>query len=201
MAAPRSSASKPSAKAASPPWYGAAASAPSSKSPSASAMPCADPVVGIMIRTRIGLNVYGTNTELEQLKLGPCLPGATARTRLRLLVRALPSGVHPDRGLPRPRRRLARLARRRRRLQRQRHPLHRRRLQPPRPGKSPIAKLALRSGTGKLWLRSLLLLHSPVQPPRRRDHPERPHRQLALRTATRSSPPPSAPRSTKSPAA
>jgi len=31
-----------------------------------------DPVVGIMIRTRIGLNVYGTNTELERLKLGPC---------------------------------------------------------------------------------------------------------------------------------
>src|SRR5215831_18737570 len=37
----------------------------------------ADPVVGIMIRTRIGLNVYGTNTELEQLKLGPCNPGTT----------------------------------------------------------------------------------------------------------------------------
>jgi ABC-type methionine transport system ATPase subunit len=37
----------------------------------------ADPVVGIMIRTRIGLNVYGTNTELEKLKLGPCLAGAT----------------------------------------------------------------------------------------------------------------------------
>jgi lipopolysaccharide transport system ATP-binding protein len=36
-----------------------------------------DPVVGIMIRTRIGLNVYGTNTELEQLKLGPCHPGMT----------------------------------------------------------------------------------------------------------------------------
>src|SRR5205085_1151394 len=31
----------------------------------------ADPVIGIMIRTRIGLNVYGTNTELEQVKLGP----------------------------------------------------------------------------------------------------------------------------------
>ena len=31
----------------------------------------ADPVIGIMIRTRIGLNVYGTNTELERLKLGP----------------------------------------------------------------------------------------------------------------------------------
>jgi lipopolysaccharide transport system ATP-binding protein len=37
----------------------------------------ADPVVGIMIRTRIGLNVYGTNTELERLKLGPCAAGDT----------------------------------------------------------------------------------------------------------------------------
>ncbi len=34
-----------------------------------------DPVIGIMIRTRIGLNVYGTNTELEKLKLGPCAAG------------------------------------------------------------------------------------------------------------------------------
>jgi ABC-type methionine transport system ATPase subunit len=39
--------------------------------------PVADPVVGIMIRTRIGLNVYGTNTELEKLKLGPCAAGET----------------------------------------------------------------------------------------------------------------------------
>ncbi len=37
----------------------------------------ADPVVGIMIRTRIGLNVYGTNTELERLKMGPCDAGRT----------------------------------------------------------------------------------------------------------------------------
>ena len=36
-----------------------------------------DPVIGMMIRTRIGLNVYGTNTELEQLKLGPCAPDET----------------------------------------------------------------------------------------------------------------------------
>lgn len=33
--------------------------------------PVESPVVGIMIRTRVGLNVYGTNTELEQLALGP----------------------------------------------------------------------------------------------------------------------------------
>jgi len=37
----------------------------------------ANPVVGMMIRTRIGLNVYGTNTELEKLKLGPCAAGDT----------------------------------------------------------------------------------------------------------------------------
>jgi lipopolysaccharide transport system ATP-binding protein len=34
-----------------------------------------DPVIGIMIRTRIGMEVYGTNTELEKLKLGPCAAG------------------------------------------------------------------------------------------------------------------------------
>ncbi len=42
-----------------------------------------DPVVGIMIRTRIGLNVYGTNTELEQLRLGPVEPGAGVRVTWR----------------------------------------------------------------------------------------------------------------------
>jgi lipopolysaccharide transport system ATP-binding protein len=44
----------------------------------------ADPVVGIMIRTRIGLNVYGTNTELEQLKLGPVQTGDRVRVSYRL---------------------------------------------------------------------------------------------------------------------
>jgi lipopolysaccharide transport system ATP-binding protein len=43
----------------------------------------ADPVVGIMIRTRIGLNVYGTNTELEQLKLGPVAAGDRVRVSYR----------------------------------------------------------------------------------------------------------------------
>jgi lipopolysaccharide transport system ATP-binding protein len=37
----------------------------------------ADPVIGMLIRTRIGLNVYGTNTELEQLRFGPCKAGET----------------------------------------------------------------------------------------------------------------------------
>ena len=35
----------------------------------------ADPVVGWMIRSRTGMNVYGTNTELEGLKWGPCAAG------------------------------------------------------------------------------------------------------------------------------
>ena len=37
--------------------------------------PVADPVVGMMIRTRIGMEVYGTNTELEKVKLGPVEAG------------------------------------------------------------------------------------------------------------------------------
>ena len=41
----------------------------------------ADPVVGMMIRTRIGLNVYGTNTELEGVKLGPCEAGEKREVR------------------------------------------------------------------------------------------------------------------------
>lgn len=34
-----------------------------------------DPVVGILIRARSGMNVYGTNTELERLRFGPCAAG------------------------------------------------------------------------------------------------------------------------------
>lgn len=41
--------------------------------------PVEDPVVGIMIRTRVGMEVYGTNTELERVKLGPCGAGQVLR--------------------------------------------------------------------------------------------------------------------------
>ncbi len=44
----------------------------------------ADPVVGIMIRTRIGFEVFGTNTELEKLKLGPCAEDAVLRVTFRI---------------------------------------------------------------------------------------------------------------------
>ncbi len=42
-----------------------------------------DPVIGIMIRTRIGMNVYGTNTELEQHKTGTFAPGEGLETVFR----------------------------------------------------------------------------------------------------------------------
>jgi hypothetical protein len=32
--------------------------------------PVTDPMVGILIRTRIGMDVYGTNTRIEQIELG-----------------------------------------------------------------------------------------------------------------------------------
>jgi lipopolysaccharide transport system ATP-binding protein len=42
-----------------------------------------DPVVGVLIRTRIGLNVYGTNTELENIHFGPVRAGDTVRVTYR----------------------------------------------------------------------------------------------------------------------
>jgi hypothetical protein len=36
-----------------------------------------DPVVGLLIRTQVGFEVYGTNTELERIQLGPRAKGDT----------------------------------------------------------------------------------------------------------------------------
>ena len=43
----------------------------------------AAPVIGILIRTRIGLNVYGTNTELESLQPSPVAAGEAIRVSYR----------------------------------------------------------------------------------------------------------------------
>ena len=77
--------------------------------------PVDDPVVGIMIRTRIGMEVYGTNTELENLKVGPCAAGERGVLRS-LPLRPMPAGIHPHRRLARSGWSLARLAGRRHRL-------------------------------------------------------------------------------------
>ncbi len=47
------------------------------------AAPVENPVIGILIRTRIGLEVYGTNTELEGIRIGPCTTGQEVHLTLR----------------------------------------------------------------------------------------------------------------------
>jgi Wzt C-terminal domain len=49
-----------------------------------------DPVVGILIRTRIGLEVYGTNTELENVKIGPCAPDSEYNLEFRFACNLCP---------------------------------------------------------------------------------------------------------------
>jgi len=49
-----------------------------------------NPVVGILIRTRIGLEVYGTNTELEKVKIGPCAAGAEYQLEFRFACNLCP---------------------------------------------------------------------------------------------------------------
>ena len=50
----------------------------------------ADPVIGILIRTRIGLNVYGTNTELENLHFGPVPAHHAVRIQFRFRCELCP---------------------------------------------------------------------------------------------------------------
>ncbi len=52
--------------------------------------PVDDPVVGILIRTRVGLDVYGTNTQLENVKLGPCAAGDVRTVTFRFLCTLCP---------------------------------------------------------------------------------------------------------------
>jgi homopolymeric O-antigen transport system ATP-binding protein len=49
------------------------------------------PVIGIMIRTRVGFEVYGTNTELEKLGLGPYAAGETIAVLFRFHCELCPN--------------------------------------------------------------------------------------------------------------
>jgi lipopolysaccharide transport system ATP-binding protein len=49
-----------------------------------------NPVAGIMIRTRIGSEVYGTNTELERYPFGPIKAGQTIRVTFRFPCQLCP---------------------------------------------------------------------------------------------------------------
>jgi energy-coupling factor transporter ATP-binding protein EcfA2 len=49
-----------------------------------------DPVLGVLIRTHIGFEVYGTNTELEGVKIGPCAAGDTVTVEFSFLCDLCP---------------------------------------------------------------------------------------------------------------
>lgn len=49
-----------------------------------------NPVIGIMLRTRIGLEVYGTNTDLEKADIGACSAGDTICVEFRFTCRLCP---------------------------------------------------------------------------------------------------------------
>jgi lipopolysaccharide transport system ATP-binding protein len=52
--------------------------------------PVAGPVIGIMIRTRVGLEVFGTNTELEGIQLGECKPGDEVKVEFQFACELCP---------------------------------------------------------------------------------------------------------------
>jgi lipopolysaccharide transport system ATP-binding protein len=51
----------------------------------------AEPVVGILIRSQVGVNVYGTNTELERLRFGPVEAGERIELRYRFAAVLCPA--------------------------------------------------------------------------------------------------------------
>ena len=54
-----------------------------------------DPVIGMLIRTQIGFEVYGTTTELEHIKIGPRNAGETVTVvfQLDVLSKAIPKNL------------------------------------------------------------------------------------------------------------
>jgi hypothetical protein len=44
---------------------------------------CVEPMVGILVRNRLGIDVFGTNTRVEGMKLGECRTGDTVEVDFR----------------------------------------------------------------------------------------------------------------------
>src|SRR5262249_3256588 len=49
------------------------------------------PVLGVLLRTRIGFEVYGTNTELEKVELGARAPGDILRLKFSFVCHLCPN--------------------------------------------------------------------------------------------------------------
>ena len=101
-----------------------------------------DPMVGILIRTRIGMDVYGTNTSLENARLGDFEAGDELEVDFRLESLAYAANLHIDRGHPERRRHQPRLAGRRHRLRCGGYARGRRRGQPE--GQSGMARITVK---------------------------------------------------------
>ena len=56
-----------------------------------------DPMVGILIRTRIGMDVYGTNTRIEQIDAGRLSAGRRTGSRFPIRMLAHAAAIHTDR--------------------------------------------------------------------------------------------------------
>jgi hypothetical protein len=80
-----------------------------------------DPMVGILLRTRIGMDVYGTNTRIEQMPLGELQAGDELEVDFQTGLLAHPATIHPDRRDPGRRWFQSRLAGRHDRLRRGGH--------------------------------------------------------------------------------
>ena len=65
-----------------------------------------DPVIGMLIRTQIGFEVYGTTTELEHVKIGPRKAGETVTVVFQFLCDLCPQPYTRNAGGARSRRRL-----------------------------------------------------------------------------------------------
>ncbi len=56
------------------------------------------PMVGMLIRNRLGVDVYGTNTKVEQMALGDFAAGDVLEIQIRAGLPAEPGGIYADGG-------------------------------------------------------------------------------------------------------
>ncbi len=59
-----------------------------------------EPMVGILIRNRIGMEIYGTNTRIEQVDLGAFEAGEELDIDFQLRMLADAAAIHGNRGHP-----------------------------------------------------------------------------------------------------
>ena len=56
--------------------------------------PVSQPMIGMLIRNRLGIEVFGTNTKIEGIELGDFAPGDSVDRSLRLPLLSHSTGIH-----------------------------------------------------------------------------------------------------------